>query len=220
MPFGNMYGGLRAKGMEQQPLLEASGHLKKIYQMFDVNNVPIHLIGLTAPARSGKDTVADILVENFCFNRVAFAKPLKDGLKAMMPFLDETHISGVLKEVILPYIGKSPRYLMQTLGTEWGRQLVKDDIWLYLTQMSIDKYAEEEKSVVVTDVRFENEAKMIRDMGGEVWHIDASARNIQVVNQHASEGGVKFVEGDKRVDNNGTVEELYQKVWEAYFFQN
>src|SRR4051812_49215672 len=123
------------------------------------------LIGLTGKARSGKDTVASFLIEQFAVRTLAFARPLKEGLKTMF-HLTEEHVNGSLKETVIPEFGKSPRQMLQTLGTDWGRSLVADDIWLIVAKRNIEQWLHEHDDVAITDVRFDNEANMVRDMGG------------------------------------------------------
>lgn len=171
------------------------------------------IVGLAGPARCGKDTVASLLHRVFNTGSVAFADPIRDSLKAMLG-LEWEHFHGKLKEVEIDWLGKSPRQLMQTLGTEWGRDRVNPDIWLLIAGRKMDKILED-RGVVVTDVRFENEAEYIRSKGGEVWHI--SRPGIQAVNAHASEAGVKFVPGvDKKIINDGTLDDLLTKVFDLY----
>ena len=171
------------------------------------------LIGLTGRARSGKDTVAGMLKTVVDFKSLAFAAALKDGLKTMLDLTDE-HVYGDLKEVVIEDFGKSPRQMLQTLGTEWGRQLVHDDIWLTVTRRKIDRWREEGFAVVMTDVRFENEAEMIRKMGGRVWHVVRP--DAPKINAHASENGVSFdAATDITIYNNGTLDDLYDAVCDA-----
>lgn len=132
------------------------------------------LIGLTGLAGSGKSVVADILMREFGFTRVKFADPLKNMLRAMLA--DAGHIAedvermleGDLKEVEIPEIGVTPRHLMVTLGTEWGRDLVRQDLWTRLWAARADCF----DRVVVDDVRFPNEVDLIRARGGQVWHLE------------------------------------------------
>lgn len=172
------------------------------------------LIGLTAPARAGKDTVGGILHTHFAAARVAFANPLRAALRAMIPGLTDEHFFGNLKEVEIPWLGKSPRQMMQTLGTEWGRNLVHNELWLKIAEQTIDAHMNNLLHVAVTDVRFENEAHFIRQKGGQVWHIQRG--EAPKVNAHASEAGVQFMQGDLIIDNNGTIADLEAKVWDAF----
>jgi len=92
----------------------------------------MRLIGLTGPAGSGKDTVARLLCEQHGFVQMAFADPLRAMLKAGLGLTDEELHRRDLKEAPLEWLGKSPRQLLQTLGTEWGRQHVHPHLWLEL----------------------------------------------------------------------------------------
>lgn len=175
------------------------------------------LIGLAGKARSGKDTVADALVAREWFCKTAFAAPLKAGVRAMFDLTTE-HTDGALKETVLPHLGVSPRQLMQWLGTEYGRQLIGESVWVdvVLKQWATIQAQSRHPRLVVSDVRFDNEAQALRDAGGTIMHIfrdDADA-----VQSHASEAGVKIVGGDVLVDNNGTLDDLKAEVaaWVQY----
>lgn len=115
------------------------------------------------------------------------------------------------KEEIIPAIGKSPRELMQTLGTEWGRNFVNEDLWLILARQRLLKLG---PGMVIADVRFDNEALWVRKLGGRIIHVrrDLAER----VKQHASEVGVTMEEGDGVIVNNGTLEELQQAVKDLF----
>lgn len=174
------------------------------------------LIGLHGPARSGKDTVGQMLKDSFGVSTVFFAEPLKESARVMLGLSDE-ELYGDLKETVLPWLGKSPRQILQTLGTDWGRTMVNPDIWLILARRKIEALFEQGKSVAITDVRFENEADLVREMGGTMWHIYRKDR--RSVERHASEAGIEFCwdMGDIRIDNNGTLEELSDIVHDCYY---
>lgn len=167
------------------------------------------IIGLTGKAGSGKDTVAGHLVNTFPrqFRTVAFADAIRDGLKAIFGLTQQQLTDRVLKEQILESIGKSPRNLAQTLGTEWGREQVNENLWVIIAGQRIKVYTDSGFDVLVTDVRFENEASWIRDNGGEIWHLgrDEAGTGNAATNAHASEAGIAFVEGDKKLGNNNTI---------------
>lgn len=168
------------------------------------------LIGLTGKAGSGKDTVGDYLYEHYNYRGISFAQPVRNALAAIfdLPYESFQH---PWKEQPLPMIGRSPRQLMQTLATEWGRNLVHPDLWLILAKESIEVGWAGGFDVVITDVRFENEASMIRDLGGTVWHIKRNTAGTP--HQHASEAGVAFDPiTDRMIDNNGPLNELYAEV--------
>jgi hypothetical protein len=144
------------------------------------------LIGLTGLAGSGKSEVAGVLMNEFGFVRVKFADPLKNMLRTMlrgMGHIDEDverMIEGDLKEAMIPELGVTPRHLMITLGTEWGRNQVREDLWIRLWKAA----AEMEGRVVADDVRFPNEVDAIRAAGGQVWRVH---RPGVVASSHVSE---------------------------------
>jgi len=90
------------------------------------------------------------------------------------------------KERIIPNLGVSARHCLQTLGTEWGRNLISDSIWIDITRHRIEE--SDANVFIIDDVRFDNEAEMIRDMGGEVWKLSRSGVNEN--DAHISESGV------------------------------
>lgn len=117
----------------------------------------------------------------------------------------------------------TPRKVLQTLGTEWGRDYSKD-VWIDYT---LRKAGERLKDnllldyVVVTDVRFMNEAKKIREVGGHVWRVtrpgaDGSYANNAGVTNHRSERDQHSDEMkqyvSKEIINDGTLEDLDGKV--------
>lgn len=177
---------------------------------------PFILIGLTGPARSGKDTAGQHIALRYGFDRYAFAKPLKDGLRAMFQLTDD-HLDGALKERPLPDLGRSPRELMQTIGTEWGRHMVHPDLWLLLAERRILNVREETArlgygftGLVITDVRFENEAALIRRHGGSVIHLVRP--DAPDVRAHSSENGVSFKERDVRIMNDCSLPEFRHRL--------
>lgn len=124
------------------------------------------IIGFCGKAGAGKSTAAAYLARTYGFERVRFAGPLKAMLAALGCSPDE--IDGSAKELPCDLLGgRTPRQAMQTLGTEWGRHLVTPDLW---TRAWI-RAAEGKSLVVADDVRFANEADLIRGRGGIVVEI-------------------------------------------------
>ena len=174
------------------------------------------IIGFTGRARSGKDTAASFVCDMFGFEPVSFAEPIKQAVTAMFG-LDERHLDGELKETPLEGLGRSPRYLFQTLGTEWGRELVHPDVWIYAMNTWVKRLEREYlrqglrlQGVVVSDVRFENEAAWVRDRGGLLIHLERQ-KTVDVL-WHVSEAGIQRHDGDIVIRNDGTPDELYQKL--------
>jgi len=170
-----------------------------------------HIIGFTGRKRSGKDTAAEAL-HPFGYESLSFAFLIKEMLGVMLEHQGATdeEIHGMLygdyKEVPTPLLGgKTPRHAMQTLGTEWGRALISDSIWVDATLRA----ALQVPLVVIPDVRFPNEVKAIQDHGGLVVRITRAGA---VVDDHDSERFIDELEVDFELENDGTVEDLHDKV--------
>lgn len=154
------------------------------------------LIGVTGFARAGKDTVGQILVQEQNYIRLAFADPIKNMVASMLDMpLDK--LEEIKDHCLDPLDGLTPRYLMQTLGTNWGRDLIHKDIWVRLLREEILLSAElrPDKNIVVTDVRFPEEVDMIRELGGHIWKVTRDNQNINLF-AHESESYVPSIEVD------------------------
>ena len=158
------------------------------------------IIGVAGPARSGKDTVAEYIkskLPNYVV--MSFAAPLKTMLSIGLN-LKYAQLYGDQKEVVDERYGQTPRYIMQTLGTEWGRNLIDPDIWPKVLMA----HAQSSK-LIIPDVRFENEARMVRSKG-VILHIKGRGG---VEGDHASEGGIKPLRHERIIPNDGTLADLY-----------
>lgn len=174
------------------------------------------LIGLTGRARSGKTTAAEHLARTYLLEQYAFADPLRDGLMAIFN-LDPTDFEGDRKEQPLGWLDCSPRQLMQSMGTEWARNTVHPDVWVKLAEQNLDYMSNALGAVlgfVVSDVRFENEADLIRRRGGTVIHI--LRPNALAVNPHISEAGISANPADLTLPNYGTVEGFLRSLDEVF----
>ena len=133
---------------------------------------------------------------------------MRDMLSAMLSQLgySEELIAHHLyadKEAVLPELGVSARHLLRTLGTEWGRECVSPTVWLDVWLAK----ARRKSFVVVDDVRFTNEAELIRLLGGEVWRI--TRPGVVRTTEHASEGGLdSWSEFTCDIVNSGNVSDL------------
>ncbi len=174
------------------------------------------IIGLTGLAGSGKDTVRAMLEQDHGFTGLAFADPIRLMLCALLQYAgaDASHMTDrALKEAQMPQLaGLSYRELAQTLGTEWGRS-VRPDLWLRLAQSRVAVLATESTEplrVVISDVRFLNEATWIQSMGGEIWRVERPGT--QPVRQHSSETEMRLIPCDRVLFNHGTMDELWLTV--------
>lgn len=166
------------------------------------------IIGLCGLAGSGKSEVAKMLLEQGNFERIAFADPLKSMLAAVG--FTHAQLYGDEKEVEIADLGATPRRMMQTLGTEWGRDLVHPEIWVKLW---LRKVHASKSHVVVDDVRFENEVETIHGLGGQVWRVD---RPGSASADHESERYAASLPADLTIFNETDLYELRQRAMIAY----
>ena len=103
------------------------------------------------------------------FARRPFAAPLKSML-AVIGLTDEELNGSRKKQPSDLLCGRTPRYAMRTLGTEWGRDLIHPDLWVTLWTASIADLRR--FCLVADDVRFPNEVAAIHKLGGEVWRVN------------------------------------------------
>lgn len=167
------------------------------------------IIGLTGVAGSGKDTVRGILEREYAFAGIAFADPIRDMLTALlnsMGFGTEWMTKRELKEEDIPSLGLSYRKMAQALGTEWGRSL-KESLWLDIAETKVAMFeGHDAPGVVISDVRFPNEAKWVKDQGGVVWKIIRPG--VEPVRAHASEALIDTLPYDYVIDNSRSLDLL------------
>ena len=164
----------------------------------------MRLIGISGPARSGKDTAGQILKKLTKLECYALADPIKDTVKNLFEWNDR-HSDGDLKDLDDPRFGFSPRKAYQLFGTEFGRGL-SEDLWLNLAQIKAEKLG----GLIVTDIRFENEATWIRKSGGVIIHIQRAA--CKSVLKHESENGIRIKGDDWIATNDGLANELDDRI--------
>lgn len=164
------------------------------------------IIGVTGFAGAGKDTVGGILQANYGFKRLALADPIKD----MLSVIGVDCHTRKTKDEYNPRFYTSPRRLMQTLGTEWAREMIHPDFWISILK---DKMKEAvARDYVITDIRMPNEAAWIRSVG-QLWFVK---RDSATAATHATEHGLASQRGDVILDNNGSFEDLTARVNFAY----
>jgi hypothetical protein len=197
----------------------------------------IRLIGLTGHAGVGKDAVANFMGGK----RFSFAEPLKRFVQEVFAFSDD-QVWGASQHRNAPdkrYTRAdgqplTPRYALQTLGTEWGRDCYPD-VWAELGVRRAREWLERGPTdahiarpcprppdqavctcpagAVLTDCRFINEARAIRQAGGEVWRVVRPGHVLPPdVASHPSEteqdtpAMVELV--DRIIMNDGSLDEL------------
>lgn len=166
------------------------------------------LIGMAGAAGTGKDTAADYLVDQYGFDRVTFAAPIKRAVGRILD-LDLWELEQD-KDKTVPWLDLTPRQLMQVVGTECGRALCPD-IWVRFAMREVDRLvAAGQDRIVFTDVRFANEAGAIIDAGGYVVRIERG--RIRRVPVHASEQALPADQVWQTLQNNSTRALLYRQL--------
>ena len=166
------------------------------------------IIGLSGYARSGKDTVAQILVDNYNFKRVAFADKVREFVYALDLPLDPSFADSVRTQKVVNVNGwdkaknfASIRRTLQDVGLA-AREVFVPDFWVKQALREISP----DDNVVVTDVRLPNEAEMVKKLNGQVWRVIRPG--INAVNDHISESALDSYEFDFDVYNDSTLTHL------------
>ena len=197
------------------------------------------IIGICGFIGSGKDTVADYLVNFHEFRRESFANTLKDAVAAVFGW-DRTLLEGRTKEArewreqVDPWWAErlamptlTPRWVLQYWGTEVCRRAFHDDIWIASLE---NKLRNSKDNVVISDCRFPNEIQSIRDAGGKIvwvqrgelpdWYDTAieanlghnyAVQDLKMRKIHASETAWVGTNFDTIIDNNRSIDDLYQQ---------
>lgn len=174
------------------------------------------LVGLMGYARSGKNTVANVLVRKYGFTEMAFADALREMALGINPIVDFLP-SGVYRyqNAISDYgydEAKSQfpevREFLQRLGTEGVRDVLGPDTWVDLVERRW--HADGQPDLVITDVRFPNEYEMVRRNGGVLARVKRP--EVQATNRHISESALDSHDSDFVFWNDGTIADLENKV--------
>jgi len=203
------------------------------------------IIGVCGFIGSGKDTIADYLTNFHGYRRESFANSLKDAVAQVFGW-DRTMLEGRTKQARewreqvdawwserLDMPNLTPRWVLQYWGTEVCRKAFHDDIWIASLE---NKLRNSKDDIVISDCRFPNEIKSIKDAGGIVirvkrglepeWYTDAADMNagdrcmnyalaknrMSKLGIHASETawvGTKF---DYVFANDSSIDDLYAQV--------
>ena len=197
------------------------------------------IIGICGFIGSGKDTVADYLVNQYHFRRDSFANSLKDAVSAVFGWDREllegrtTAARDWREQTDAWWSDKlgmpiTPRWVLQQWGTEVCRKSFHNDIWIVSLE---NRLRQSTDNIVISDCRFPNEVKAIKNAGGKViwiqrgalpvWYdIAVAANNNDFVAQqqlaefkvHASETAWVGTEFDAIVDNNSSLAQLYGQI--------
>jgi hypothetical protein len=174
------------------------------------------ILALTGRAGAGKDTTAAHLAAHYGFAQASFAEPIKSMLAALLAEagIDEAWAyDRTLRERPMPGLNISYRRLMQTLGTDWGRTL-DDDLWIRVLARGIGwPGGLVHDRIVITDVRFPNEALWVRHaVGAPLWRIRRHTAAARACAGHASESHVDTLPATHELDNTGTAGQLFTRI--------
>lgn len=181
---------------------------------------PSRLIVFYSPApESGKSTAADYLIRQHGFELVKFADTLKVMARTFLvhagitPVDLDSYIEGHRKTADLAHIGfpgLTTRRVLQTLGSEWGRDTIDKETWVRITVNRVREHLNAGRRVVVDDLRYPNELAALRALGGvtPVYISRASA----VSNGHPSDGVLHSNDFHYIVTNDETIPDLRAKI--------
>lgn len=179
------------------------------------------IIGLVGFIGSGKGTVRDILVREHGYHGFAFADALKDAVATIFTWPrglleGDSNASRAFRERIDPWWSHklgyevTPRLILQKMGTEACRNGIADNIWIAALEKRIHGY----EDVVISDCRFPNELDFVRSAGGIIVQVSRGAppTEEELSKMHISETAWNYVVPDYIVDNEGTLQELKDKI--------
>lgn len=192
-------------------------------------------LGLIGAAGAGKSEVARWLINNRRYRMLRFAHPVKMMVKAlishMKPKADLRNPEWFVstpegKATEMDFLaGMTPRYLMQTLGTEWGRNTVDPDLWVMCGAQKMNNFLSAargwttKRHFLFDDVRFQNEIDLIHATGGQILRVARPGSAHETLlqpdeAQHASE--TQTLDHDLLLDNSGTVEDMHARLEEMF----
>lgn len=185
------------------------------------NNKKIIQIALCGYKHSGKSTVASYLCDKYNMKELTFAGCLKNAVQAIFNVTHEQLHNPDLKEKIDTRWNITPRKMMQIVGSAIRHYVVEQTPELYLGPCisitsknmfdQIAKHTQDNHSVIISDVRFDEEADMIKHMGIPLICIKRNVnQNTEENNRdrHESEQDPLRFNPNYIIENNNTIEEL------------
>ncbi|WP_367847033.1 hypothetical protein [Rhodoferax sp. WC2427] len=195
------------------------------------------IIGLTGLMGSGKDTIAEILRKQRNYVPVAFADPLRQEIMDAFGIPIEVLTDRATKEAATPQLAlsrcrdfdfeacminynktplldmtlpRSPRWIMQRWGTEY-RRAQDPHYWTKAMNRRLSHLSQQGQCIAVTDVRFMNEALLVREHGGYIWQVNRGF-TIATPGAHKSETDGGQFWPDRTIDNSGDLAQLQSRV--------
>lgn len=189
------------------------------------------LVGICGMEGSGKDSIANILIQEYGFTRISFASVLKDVVAALFDW-ERTLLEGLTPESRawreqvdswwsdnLGIPNFTPRLALQRIGTDTIRNHFHPNIWLLAVERQLQKYPR----VVISDCRFPNEIGLIQRLGGTIWRVQRGEAPKWVteylthdVNPPANIHPTSYLwmkcPFDVFIENEGSLEDLHHRV--------
>lgn len=177
------------------------------------------LITFSGTIGSGKTTCTDYLAKKYGFATIALADPLKFALKELFMFEDE-QLYGNLEQKEAPdprWFGVSPRQIMQFVGTDLFRNQmekimpgINEDFFVHRFKLWYEPELNKNPNLklIVSDIRFINEADYVTNMGGTVIKLI----RLKTTDIHQSETECEKINGQFEIHNCGTLDDLYKKI--------
>lgn len=190
----------------------------------NIESINYNIIGITGRKYNGKDTLGKLFVDEYGFKQLAYADPLKDVCKIIFGFTDE-QLYGSKKEELDNFWKITPRTALQFVGTNLFREqsikllpYIDKNIWVEVMKKKILDEWEKNPSTkfVITDIRFQNEAQLVKDFNGIVIRVTRNIMNTNIDN-HASEAMIDNLDVDYDVTNNESIEKMYLNVKKCIF---
>lgn len=167
------------------------------------------IIAFSGPRRAGKTTAANYLSRAYGATQLSMAAPVKDMLRVLLQSYNivdtDRYLYGDLKEEPIPSLnGKTARYLMETLATEWGRDLIMENVWVDAAKNTMLRNPR--KLYVFDDLRLDNERNFVLENGGTIVEIVGRG---EYKKEHRSDFGGAY---DMVLDNSQTIVDFYRNL--------
>lgn len=162
------------------------------------------IIVLFGLQRAGKSVAAESLNRYHGYHHISFADPIYSMLGSLLGLSNKLTRSLDKHEPLDALGGHSIRYALQTLGTEWGRGFLSDELWVWHAEQRLQELHELCQSVVIDDCRFSNEYEMLKRRGAKFVKIERSDAPAQQNSAHGSEQEWKSFIPDAVVQNSAS----------------